>query len=339
LRIALDAMGGDKAPGVIIDGALAALEEVESGVGVVLVGREDDILLEMKSKGVPTGLLEIVDARDVVTMDEQPSATLRKKKDSSIAVGLKLQQEGRADGFISAGNTGAVVANALFILRRIPGVKRPGIATYVPTKGGGCILLDVGANIDCKPEHLYQYGVMGACYAGLVLGKPNPRVGLLNVGEEGSKGTEVVQEAYRLLEESDLNFIGNVEGRDMFAGSVDVAVCDGFVGNIVLKFAESVVDMVYTVMKHALTSTVRGKLGGMLLRPAFAHLRAQFDYAEYGSAPLLGVDGICTIAHGSSSVRAIKNAVLATQRYIKYDVRSAIKERLDRHEHSAPKTA
>jgi glycerol-3-phosphate acyltransferase PlsX len=332
VRIALDAMGGDKAPGVIIDGAVAAAEEAGSDLTLVLVGRPDAVGPVMASRGVASGAIEVFEARDVVAMDEQPSQTLRKKRDSSIAVGLRMQREGNADGFISAGNTGAVVANALFTLGRIQGVKRPAIATVVPNEAGGCILLDVGANIDCTPEHLFQYSVMGACYAERVLGKQRPRVGLLNVGEESSKGTEVVQAAYRLLEESDLEFIGNVEGRDLFAGSVDIAVCDGFVGNIVLKFTESVVDMVSVVMREALTSTARGKLGGLLLRPAFRKLKRRFDYAEYGGAPLLGLDGVVTIAHGSSSVRAIKNAVLATQRYIRYDVKSAIRERLEKRE-------
>jgi glycerol-3-phosphate acyltransferase PlsX len=332
LRIALDAMGGDKAPGVIIEGCLAAIGEAGPGLETVLVGKMDVMLHELTARGLSSHPFELVDAKDVVAMDEQPSATLRKKKDSSIAVGLRLQQEGKVEGFISAGNTGAVVANALFTLGRIPGVKRPAIATYVPNEAGGCILLDVGANIDCTVEHLYQFAVMGSCYADLVLRKPQPRVGLLNVGEESSKGTEVVQGAHRFLEQSALNFVGNVEGRDIFAGSVDVVVCDGFVGNIVLKFAESVVDMVYVVMREALTSTTRGRLGGLLLRPAFRRLKAQFDYAEYGGAPLLGVNGVCTIAHGGSSVRAMKNAVLATQRYIRYDVRSAIEERLGQSE-------
>jgi glycerol-3-phosphate acyltransferase PlsX len=338
LKIALDAMGGDKAPGVIIEGALAALKETGGELSVVLVGREDAIRREMADKSIPSDCLEIVSAADVIAMDEQPAVALRKKRDSSIAVALRLQREGRADGFISAGNTGAVVANALFALSRIRGVKRPAIATVLPTEGGGCVLLDAGANIDCTPQHLFQFGVMGSCYASLVLGRPQPRVGLLNVGEESSKGTEAIQVAYRLMEASALNFIGNVEGRDIFAGSVDVAVCDGFVGNIILKFAESVVDMVFGVMRKTLTSTARGKLGGLLLKPAFSELRARFDYAEYGSAPLLGVNGVCTIAHGSSSVRAIKNAVLATERYISYDVISTIEEEVGKHEHGSSKT-
>jgi glycerol-3-phosphate acyltransferase PlsX len=329
VRIALDAMGGDKAPGVIIDGAIEATREAGDDLRILLVGRREEVEPVLAQRGVVSDRLDLIDARDVVAMDEQPSVTLRKKRDSSIAIGLRMQHNGEADGFVSAGNTGAVVANALFTLGRIRGVKRPAIATVVPNGTGGCILLDVGANIECTAEHLYQYGVMGACYAERVLGKANPAVGLLNVGEESSKGTEVVQAAYHMLEAGDMRFIGNVEGRDLFAGNVDVAVCDGFVGNIVLKFTESVVDMVSVGMKQAMTSTLRGRLGGLLLRPAFRGLRRRFDYAEYGGAPLLGLGGVVMIAHGSSSVRAIKNAILATGRYIRYDVGSAIKERLE----------
>ncbi len=329
MRIALDAMGGDQAPGVIIEGARLALEEHEGkALEILIVGPEQTVQQELDARGVPRNLFSVVDAPDVVTMDEQPSVALRRKKNSSIAVGLRLQKERKAEGFLSAGNTGAVVANALFTLGRIEGVSRPAIATFVPTRSGGCILLDVGANIDCKPSHLVQFGIMGSCYAERVLGKRKPRVGLLNIGEESTKGDEVVQEAYKMLESSALNFVGNVEGRDIFAGNVDVVVCDGFVGNIVLKFAESVVDMVYGIMKESIASSLRAKLGALLLKPTFYHLRSTFDYAEYGGAPLLGVDGVCTICHGRSSVRAIKNAILATKRFIEYDVNSAIREGL-----------
>jgi glycerol-3-phosphate acyltransferase PlsX len=295
VRIALDAMGGEKAPGVIIEGCLSAVEEAGRDLEIILVGKSEILDAEISRLGLKSHPFELVDARDVIGMDDQPSVTLRKKKESSIAVGLRLQRE-------------------------------------------GSILLDVGATIDCTPEHLFQFAVMGTCYAELVLDRPNPRVGLLNVGEESSKGTEVVQETYKTLEKSDLNFIGNAEGRDIFAGSVDVVVCDGFVGNVVLKFTESVVDMVYSVMREGLTSTARGKIGGLLLRPAFRELKARFDYAEYGGAPLLGLNGVCTIAHGSSNARAIKNAVLATTRYIRYDVRSAIEERLAKSERTAAKS-
>lgn len=332
VRIALDAMGGDRAPGVIVDGAIAAVKEAGGDLRIALVGRPEALEPVLTGRVAPPGSVEVVEARDVIGMDEQPSATLRRKRESSIAVGLRMQYDGDADGFVSAGNTGAVVANALFTLGRIRGVKRPAIATVLPNEAGGCILLDVGANIECTPVHLFQYGVMGACYAERVLGKDRPRVGLLNVGEESSKGTEMVQAAYRLLQGSDLDFIGNVEGRDLFAGSVDVAVCDGFVGNIVLKFTESVVDMVSVGMRQAMTSTLQGKIGGLLLRPAFRGLKRRFDYAEYGGAPLLGLGGVVMIAHGSSSVRAIKNAILATRRYVRYDVGSAIRERLEKRE-------
>lgn len=329
-------MGGDRAPRVIVEGAVAAAKQLGSDLQILLVGRSEVIKQEI-DRFNKVERIEVLHAEDVVSMNEQPSVVLRKKKSSSMAVGLGLLQEGKAEGFISAGNTGAVVANALFILGRVKGVKRPAIATYVPSRTGGCILLDVGANIDCKPEHLLQYGIMGACYANRVLGCKNPRVGLINVGEESTKGTEVVQEAYRLLSQSDLNFIGNVEGRDLFNGRVDVAVCDGFVGNIILKFAESVVDMVYVVMKEAIQKTLRAKLGALLMRPAFRDLRARFDYAEYGSAPLLGVDGICTIAHGGSDARAIKNAIVATCKYVTYDVRSVIAERISEYERGKTK--
>lgn len=328
MKIALDAMGGDRAPGLIVEGALQARAELGSDASIVLVGQKDAVLAEISRLGASPTAFEIADARDVVAMGEQPSATLRRKKDSSIAVGLKLHSEGKAQGFISAGNTGAVAANALIILGRIKGVERPAIATVVPTKAGGCVLLDVGAGIEPRPSQLVQHAVMGACYARCVLSNPEPRVGLLNVGEESTKGTEVIQEAYRLLKESDLNFVGNCEGRDIFAGRVEVAVCDGFVGNILLKFTESVVDMVYGVMKESLTASLRAKAGALLLKPAFKRLRSAFDYAEYGGAPLLGVNGICTICHGSSSPRAIKNAVLATRKYISYDITSSIRERL-----------
>lgn len=335
MRIAVDSMGGDKAPSVVVDGALSALKETGDDLDVILVGREADVRASLGSKGEISPRLKIVDAPDVIAMDEPPAATLRKKKQSSIAVGLRMQKEGAADGFISAGNTGAVAANAIFGLGRIKGVSRPAIATFAPTRRDPCIILDVGANVENKPRHLLQFGVMGSCYAQVALRKDEPRVGLLNVGEERSKGGDILTEAYDLLEGAHLNFIGNVEGRDIFRGDVDVVVCDGFVGNVILKFTESVVDMFYAVMKEELTKDMRAKFGAALLRPAFRKLRSTFDYAEYGGAPLLGVDGACMICHGSSSAVAIKNAILATRRFIKYDVNSAISERLKQHEQEA----
>lgn len=328
MRIALDSMGGDRAPSVVVDGALSALGEADGDLEVVLVGRQDDVRKALGSRGSAQSRLSIVDAPDVVAMDEAPASTLRKKKQSSIAVGLRMQKEGAAEGFISAGNTGAVTANAIFGLGRIKGVSRPAIATFAPTRMGPCIILDVGANVENKPRHLLQFGIMGSCYAQVALRKERPRVGLLNVGEERTKGGDLLTEAYDMLERAGLNFIGNVEGRDIFRGDVDVVVCDGFVGNVILKFTESVVDMFYAVMKKELTKDIRAKFGALLLKPAFRKLRETFDYAEYGGAPLLGVDGACMICHGSSSAVAIKNAILATRRFIKYDVNSAIEERL-----------
>jgi len=332
MRIAVDSMGGDRAPSVIVDGALSALRETEEDLEIALVGRESDVRAALGVAGRNSSRLLIVDAPEVVAMDEAPAATLRKKKQSSIAVGLRMQKEGKAEGFISAGNTGAVAANAIFGLGRIKGVSRPAIATFAPTRKGACIILDVGANVENKPRHLLQFGVMGSCYAEVALRKDRPRVGLLNVGEERSKGGDLLTEAYDKLDAAGLNFIGNVEGRDIFRGDVDVVVCDGFVGNVILKFTESVVDMFYAVMKEELTKNVRAKIGAGLLKPAFRKLKATFDYAEYGGAPLLGVDGACMICHGSSSAVAIKNAILATRRFIKYDVNSAISERLRQHE-------
>jgi glycerol-3-phosphate acyltransferase PlsX len=332
LRIAVDSMGGDRAPSVIVEGAISALKDAGDDLEIALVGREDDVRAALPSGSALPSRLQIIHAPDVVAMDEPPASTLRKKKQSSIAVGLRMQREGSAEGFISAGNTGAVAANAIFGLGRIRGVDRPAIATFAPTRKGACIILDVGANVENKAGHLLQFGVMGSCYAEVALRVREPRVGLLNVGEERGKGGDVLTEAYDMLGKAGLNFIGNVEGRDIFRGDVDVVVCDGFVGNVILKFTESVVDMFYAVMKVEMTKDLRAKLGAALLRPAFRKLRATFDYAEYGGAPLLGVDGACMICHGSSSAVAIKNAILATRRFIKYDVNSAIEERLRSHE-------
>jgi glycerol-3-phosphate acyltransferase PlsX len=331
LRIAVDSMGGDRAPAVVVDGALSALTETSGDLEIALVGRQAEVRAVLASKSWPSARLTVVDAPDVIAMDEQPAATFRRKKQSSIAIGLRMQKEGKADGFISAGNTGAVTANAIFGLGRIRGVSRPAIATFAPTRGGPCIILDVGANVENKPEHLLQFGVMGSCYAEVALRKTAPRVGLLNVGEERTKGGDILTEAYDLLDGAGLNFIGNVEGRDIFRGDVEVVVCDGFVGNVILKFTESVVDMFYAVMREELTRDLRAKFGAALLKPAFRKLRETFDYAEYGGAPLLGVDGACMICHGGSSSLAIKNAILATRRFIKYDVNSAIEERLKQY--------
>ncbi len=237
-------------------------------------------------------------------------------------------KDGKGDGLVSAGNTGAVVACALLLLGRLPGVRRPAIATTVPTPSGGAVLLDVGANSDCTPQHLVQFGIMGDIYARKVLGRAEPKVGLLNIGEESIKGNEVVRNTYPLLEATHLKFIGNVEGRDIFKGGVDVVVCDGFVGNVVLKFSESVVHLITSLFRELVVSNVRGKLGALLMRPMLRRMALKLDYAEYGGAPLLGVDGAVIIAHGSSSPKAIKNAIFVAARYAREKINEHIQTEL-----------
>jgi len=306
--IAVDAMGGDRAPGVVIEGVLAYAREGGRG-RLLLVGDERLIREELARLGAARGDYPIVHAPESVGMGEAAAASVRRKPNSSIAVCARLVKDGEADAVVSAGNTGAAVAACQLRLRPLPSVDRPAIATYVPTEKGGCVLLDVGANSDCKPIHLLQFAVMGSVYARTVLGKREPRVGLLNIGEESSKGNELMLAAHQLLSESPIAFVGNVEGRDIFGGAADVVVCDGFTGNVVLKFSESVVELLTTRLRREILRDMRSKLGGWMLRPAFKRFRREVDHAEYGGAPLLGVNGVCIIAHGSSSPKAIKNAI------------------------------
>jgi glycerol-3-phosphate acyltransferase PlsX len=259
-------------------------------------------------------------------MTDAPTESLRRKPASSIAVGLSLHREGKAQAFVSTGNTGAVVAHSLISLGRLRTVRRPAIATYLPTEAEGCVLLDVGANATVKPQHLVEFAEMGTVYARHILKRANPRVGLLNIGEEESKGNEVVQEAHRLLKGSPLNFVGNVEGRGVIRGDVDVVVCDGFVGNILLKFVESVFDMVKSSVKRQIARDPRVQLGVLLMKPVFNDLRERLNYEEYGGAPLLGVNGVCIICHGSSSPRAIRNAIRVAGEF----VRNGLNDEIDR---------
>jgi glycerol-3-phosphate acyltransferase PlsX len=307
-RVALDAMGGDRGPVVNIEGAVAAAREL--GLSVLLVGNEDELsrsLLRHSTNGLG---ITICHAPETVGMDESPSAALRKKKHSSIRVGLELVKRGEADAFISAGNTGAVMATAMVTLGSLPGVERPAIALIVPTLRGQSILLDAGANADCKPRHLLQFAIMGDIYARQVMGKKSPTVGLLSIGEEESKGNELTREAFKELEEErSLNFTGNVEGREVFSGAADVIVCDGFTGNIALKISESAAEFFTVLLKEELEKGLVGKLGALLTRGAFRRFKKRVDYTEYGGAPLLGVGGICIISHGRSTAKAIKNAI------------------------------
>lgn len=324
VTVALDAMGGDGGVAVNVAGAVEAAREM--GLSVILVGIEDEIVRELsrfKTRGLD---IRIRHAPEVVEMHESPSAALRKKKDSSIRVAVDLIREGEAEAMVSAGNTGAVMATALVVLGPLMGVERPAIAAQVPTLNGHAILLDVGANVDCKPRHLVQFAIMGTVYARQVLRKSDPRVGLLSIGEEETKGNELTKEAFRTLEdEPGVDFIGNVEGADVFSGKADVVVCDGFTGNIALKIGESAAETILTLVKEELNRGPVGKAGLLLLRPSLERFRRRIDYSEYGGAPLLGVSGVVIISHGRSTSKAIKNGVRVAGECVKNRVMESIR--------------
>lgn len=330
MKIAVDAMGGDNAPHAIVAGAVQAAREY--GVGIILVGIEQLIQAELKkypeAKSLP---IEIRNATEVVDMLDSPSTVFRRKKDSSIRVANELVKSGEAIAVISAGHTGAAMATSLFVLGPLEGVERPAIATFMPTVKGCCLVLDVGANVDCKPNHLLQFAVMGEVYAKYLLKNPNPRVGLLSIGEEETKGNELTKEAFKLLTETSLNFIGNVEGRDVTSGKADVVVCDGFIGNVVLKVSEAVADAIGLILKENVGNSLVRKLGYLLMRPAFSALKRRVDYAEYGGAPLIGINGISIISHGRSSDRAIKNAVRVASEIAKSEVNKHIHEDIEKN--------
>jgi len=302
VRVAVDAMGTDRYPAVEVEGAISALRELPDEVVVVLVGARKEIEAELaRFEDVPRDRIEVVDAPVRIDPGEGPAAAVRRKPGSSIVVGLGLQREGRADAFVSAGSTGAVMAASLFILRPLHGVDRPPVATLLPTGEEPVVLVDSGANVDSKPHHLLQWARLGAVYARNVLGRPDPRIGLLNIGEEPEKGDERAVEAYRLLGASGLNFVGNVEGRDIIHGPCDVLVADGFVGNVLLKFYESVAGFILGLVRRGMAAKEAEREMENLLKV--------LDYTEYGGAPLLGVNGVSIICHGGSPPRAIANAI------------------------------
>lgn len=329
MKIAVDAMGGDKAPSAIIEGAVHAAREF--GSNIILVGKREVISSELKKHDVKNLPLSIRHASEIVEMHESPSVALRKKRDSSIKVGIELVKRGEADAFVSAGNTGAVMAAATLILRTLKGIDRPAIAVQLPTTSGPVILIDAGANVDCKPHQLFQFGIMGHVFAKYVLGRDNPRVGILNNGEEEDKGNEITKEVHKVLKKSTLNFIGNVEGKELYKGAADVVVSDGFVGNITLKVSESLADMIGKALKGIFTKSWRSKLGYLLIKPYLESFKKSVDYSEYGGAPLLGVNGICIIAHGSSSPKAIKNAIRQAGEFVKGKVNIHIQEDIERN--------
>jgi glycerol-3-phosphate acyltransferase PlsX len=341
--IALDAMGSDRAPKPEIEGAIHAARNY--GVRVLLVGPEATLKAELARHPSASRLpLEIVHASEVISMEDKAVQAVRTKRDSSMRVGLRLVREGRAAGFVTAGNTGAAMATAKMVLGALHGVDRPALAAVFPTAPGtAAILLDVGANVDCKPHNLEQFAVMGEIYfrsmfgntfGGAAFGRSglgaakSPRVGLLSIGEEETKGNELTRESFQLLKQLPLNFVGNVEGRDLFNGHVDVIVADGFVGNVALKISEGVAKLVRTVLKESLKATISSQVGAMLSRSAFADFKKRIDHTEYGGAPLLGVKGVCIVTHGSSNANAIKNAVRVAAEFSERQINRSIEQGL-----------
>src|SRR5437879_620206 len=330
--IALDAMGSDRAPKPEIEGAIHAARHYN--VRVLLVGPEATVRAELERHRFAARLpIEIVHASEYITMQDKAVQAVRAKRDSSMRVGLRLVREGRAGGFVTAGNTGAAMATAKMVLGALPGVDRPALAAVFPTAPGpAAILLDVGANVDCKPHNLEQFAVMGDVYFRAMFGKkpgsPGPRVGLLSIGEEESKGNELTRESFQLLKQLPLNFVGNVEGRDLYNGQVDVIVADGFVGNVALKISEGVANLVRSALKESLKATITRQVGALLSRSAFTDFKKRLDHTEYGGAPLLGVKGVCIITHGSSNANAIKNAVRVAAEFSRRGINDRIEHGL-----------
>ena len=325
--IALDAMGSDRAPKPEIEGAIHAARHY--GVRVLLVGPEATIKAELDRHPTASRLpIDIIHASEYITMEDKVEA-IRGKRDSSMRIGLRLVREGRAGGFVTAGNTGAAMATAKMVLGAIPGVDRPALAAVFPTAPGtAAILLDVGANVDCTPQNLEQFAVMGEIYSRAMFGTRRPRVGLLSIGEEENKGNELTRESFHLLKHLPLNFVGNVEGRDLFTGHVDVIVADGFVGNVALKISEGVANLVRTALKESLKATITRQVGYLLSRSAFSDFKKRIDHTEYGGAPLLGVKGVCIITHGSSNTNAMKNAVRVAAEFAQRGINESIERGL-----------
>lgn len=330
MKIAIDAMGGDKAPVEIIKGTIKAYRNYDS-VDLILVGKNDTINRELNKNNLSDKEINIVSASQIIAMNEKPANALRKKKKSSIVIGSKLVKDNKADAFVSAGNTGAVMASGLFNIGRIKGIKRPSIATVFPSRKGTTLVIDAGANVDCKPINLLQFAIMGQIYAEKVLKINNPRIGLLNVGEEEKKGNKLTSDTYQLLKDDKRinNFIGNVEGRDIFNGNCDLIICDGFTGNVVLKTTEGAASLMFDMLKETLTKNLRAKMGALLIKPYLKEITDRLDYRQYGGAPLLGVKGVMIISHGSSDAYAILHAIDVAVNTIKTGVVQRIKDEIE----------
>jgi phosphate acyltransferase len=337
LRIAVDAMGGDHAPDAIIAGALVAARRLQ--IGLLLVGARDAIDRELsRHPGAGAVDVEVLDAPDRIEMAEAAAAALRRKPLASIRLAAEAVRDGRAAALFSAGHTGAAVMAAHAAFRRLPGVDRPALATIIPTRRTPAVLLDSGATVECRPQHLVQFAVMGSAYAKVALGCAAPRVGLLSVGEEESKGNELTREAHQLLKSAPVTFVGNVEGKDVYSGEADVIVCDGFTGNVTLKISEGLVETIERLLLDELSSTVGTRVGYLLSRRAFRRFHRRVDYSEYGGAPLIGLDGLCVIGHGRSSAKAVRNALAMTVRFIQEDLLSRLSEQVAQADAVRPQT-
>jgi len=327
IKIAVDSMGSDNAPYSEIEGCIEAAKAYD--VHIVLVGKEDILTPILKESG-GTGLpIEIQNATQVITMDESPALAIRKKKDSSMRVAAKLVRDKVASGLVSAGNTGAAMATSKMVFGMVPGVDRPALAAILPTLAGHAVLLDVGANIVCKPHHLVQFAVMGHLFSKIIVGVDSPRVGLISVGEEETKGNDLTREVHQALKQLQFNFIGNVEGRDIYNGRADVIVCDGFTGNVALKTSEGLIEAVMKLLKDELSRNLQAKIGALLSQQSFKKLKKRLDYSEYGGAPLLGLRGVSIICHGRSSRNAIKNAILVAKEFSENKVNTKLEYELN----------
>jgi len=324
MKIIVDAMGGDYAPQAVVEGAVEAVREID--LEVVLVGQEKKIKSLLNNFSYPKERVSVYPAEETIEMAENPALSVRKKKNSSIVIGLELLAQNYGDAFFSAGNTGAVVCASSLILGLLEGIERPGISLIIPTLKGKSLIIDVGANIDPKPIHLLQYAIMGTSYFEAVLHKDNPKIGLLNIGEEETKGTEFMRQTHQLISESPLkdNFLGNIDGKDLFSGKCDIIICDGFVGNVALKVSESMLEFIFYLLRDSLKYNPIGILGFNLMKLGLGQLRKKIDYTEYGGAPLLGVNGIVIIGHGRSNPHAIKNGIKVAKESAEMQINSKI---------------